>query len=66
MDFNYKIENDEKIESIVVVDISGKQILTIAQPKNEDRIDVSNYPSGNYYVKFSSKEKQVIKKLIIN
>lgn len=64
--FNYKIENDEKIESIVVVDISGKQILTIAQPKNEDRIDVSNYPSGNYYVKFSSKEKQVIKKLIIN
>ena len=64
--FNYKVEKNESIESIVITNVVGQNILTIKNPKSEDKIDVSTLPSGNYFVKFSAKGKQVVKKLIIN
>lgn len=64
--FNYKIEKNESIESIVITNVVGQNILTIKNPKSEEKIDVSKLPSGNYFVKFSAKGKQVVKKLIIN
>lgn len=64
--FIYKVENNEIIKSISITNVVGQNVLTIKNPKDEDKIDVSKYPAGNYFVKFSSKDKHLVKKLIIN
>lgn len=64
--FNYKVENNEIIKSISITNVVGQNALTIKNPKSEEKIDVSKLPTGNYFVKFSSNDKQVVKKLIIN
>ena len=64
--FNYKVESNEILKSISITNIVGQNVLTIKNPNPEDKIDVSKYPVGNYFIKFSSKGKQVVKKLIIN
>lgn len=64
--FNYELDNNENIEFIVITNVVGQNVLAIKNPKSEEKIDVSTLPSGNYFVKFSAKGKQVVKKLIIN
>jgi hypothetical protein len=64
--FNYRVENNEHIESMVISNINGAIVLTIENPKSEGGIDVSNLSSGNYFVKFSTKEKTLVKRLVIN
>lgn len=64
--FNYKMEDNDKLESLFITDVKGQIIYSEKNPNKENRIDVSKYPSGIYFVKFSTKGKQVVKKLIIN
>lgn len=64
--FNYKVESNEILESMIITNTIGQTLYTIKNPKQENKIDISKYPSGNYFVKFSAKGKQVVKKLIIN
>jgi hypothetical protein len=64
--FSYQIESGGDIQSIVITNIAGATVLSIQNPISEDKIDVSNLPSGNYFVKFLSKDNQTIKRLVIN
>ncbi|PCJ27190.1 MAG: hypothetical protein COA97_04270 [Flavobacteriales bacterium] len=64
--FNYTVKNNESLKSIIITTITGAHVLSISNPKPEDRIDVSNLPSGNYFVKFIAGGSQTIKRLVVN
>lgn len=64
--FNYKVEDNEKLTSLFIVNVGGEIVMQINNPKSGDSIDVSSLPSGNYFVKFIAEGKQSIKRLIVN
>jgi len=64
--FTYQVENNEELESLIITNVTGKNVLSITYPLKEDKIDVSHLTPGNYFVKFSSKEKTKVKRLVIN
>lgn len=46
--------------------MDGREIATQNNLKNEFNLDLSQYPSGIYLVKYQSKEIQMTKKIVIN
>ncbi len=64
--FNYQTKNNETLDNIIILNISGTSVLNIRQPKSADQIDISHLPAGNYLVQFTSKNNRLIKKLIKN
>ena len=63
--FNYEIDGAE-LEQISITNIQGQTVMEKTTTKSKGRIDVSNLPSGNYFVRFSSGQKARIKRLVIN
>lgn len=63
--FNYKLEKGE-IDYLIIVNLLGESVYINNSPKPSGKIDVSNLPTGNYFVKFTSKEGSITKRLIVN
>ncbi len=64
--FNYQVENNEELESLIITNVTGKNVLSIIKPLKQDKIAISNLASGNYFVKFTSKGKTTVKRLVVN
>jgi hypothetical protein len=59
------IENtNESVEKIVVQDLWGRELFAISQPKRIEKIDLTAYPKGTYFVLIISQEKTQVKKVI--
>src|SRR5690606_29806995 len=58
------ISTDLIIDSIVMFDLLGKQIMYIEKPSN--RINVSNLSEGMYLLKIQTENKTVIKRFVKN
>ncbi|WP_353083874.1 S8 family serine peptidase [Flavobacterium sp.] len=61
---NFNLINMNEIESIIITDVTGKQIINSAVSLSHKAIDVSNLESGVYFIKFISDYKTIIKKFI--
>lgn len=57
-----EIRNIENIEKIRLIDNKGIKLME-TRPRQE--IDISSYPSGNYYLQFVSKHGVITRKLLI-
>lgn len=64
--FNYQVKNNEPLETIVITNIKGGIVLSINNPLSENKIAISNLAPGNYFVKFTAKEKTTVKRLVVN
>ena len=56
--------NFELNTSISLSDITGKEIMTIANPKNQFDLDVSNLPGGIYFVKVWNEDGMKVEKIV--
>ena len=56
-------DNKEKINSIIVFDIQGKQIMQLPDCKV---LDLSGFPNGTYFIQIDTHARQFSKKLILN
>jgi plastocyanin len=60
------IEGGETLENITIVNAAGKVVLDLKSNTPEAKIYMSNYPSGNYFIKVQTagkiKTMQVLKK----
>ncbi len=53
------------IESIVVVNLLGEQVLEVADPRGPDySLDLTALPAGTYFVRFEMPEGSVMKKVV--
>lgn len=57
------ISTDQQIEMVTLFDLQGKQVFLA---KNINQIEVSNYPTGMYFIKVKTTEGSITKKIIIN
>ncbi|MBI9053109.1 MAG: T9SS type A sorting domain-containing protein [Bacteroidales bacterium] len=63
--FNIDISGSEGEEkNIQVYDISGKKIQEVRNFNNTEKIDLSNYPSGLYFVRVLVNDKLYLEKII--
>ncbi|MEC5167379.1 hypothetical protein RCH18_003134, partial [Flavobacterium sp. PL11] len=60
--FNIKISNDESIQKVEIVDMSGKKVATVTE--NTSQIDVSHLSNGTYILKVSNGNYNYTQKLI--
>ena len=60
---NIHIENENAIISLQ--DNTGRTIRSFQSTNGTSRIDISNLPSGLYYISVGSNSKQTVKKLIV-
>lgn len=58
---NSKVTFSSTIESIEVIDLTGKTIFTFTNTKT---INIESLPSGAYYLRLTNDEKAVLRKLI--
>lgn len=64
---NYKFKDNVEISNIEITDLAGKQIYFTTEPKLHSNINVSNFESGVYFVKFSTDSNtSIVKKFIKN
>jgi hypothetical protein len=61
---NYIIKNDFVVSSIIINDISGKEVFRNTVGNNPTQIDVSNLSAGVYFVTFNSDKNTATKKFI--
>lgn len=59
------VKADEEIISVELFNISGQQVMNTAVGSSSYRFDVSNQPSGIYYIKVNTKTNSTIKKMSI-
>jgi len=57
---------NEKNMQLVIFDETGKQVLEIKNPRTTEKINMKNFPAGNYYVRMTSEDYTVTKKLSIS
>ncbi len=61
----FKVEMAKKIKEFFVTDLTGK-ILIRHEPKDKsEKVDLSAYPSGIYFVRFVYEEKNHTKKVVL-
>ncbi|MES2746745.1 MAG: S8 family serine peptidase [Bacteroidota bacterium] len=58
--------NNIEVSSISITDSIGKTVLTLNEAPNSNTINISNLQSGVYFVKFTTDNKSVVKKIIKN
>jgi hypothetical protein len=61
---NYIVKNDFVIATIVINDISGKEVFRNTVGNNPTQIDVSNLSAGVYFITFNSDKNTATKKFI--
>jgi len=64
---NYQLTEQQKIV-ITVIDIKGQQLQEISNFKqqglNIDKIDLTGYPKGIYFIRFLSKNEFITKQIV--
>ena len=63
--FRYKTE-EGSIDNLVITNLLGESVLIKNNLKELGQVNISNLPSGNYFVRFNSKDGFIIKRLFIN
>jgi hypothetical protein len=58
----FMLQSEHRIESIIITDINGKQVLKIDYPSTE--IDVSNLENGIYFLQIETLEGLVTTKIV--
>ncbi|MDP4276103.1 MAG: family 43 glycosylhydrolase [Bacteroidota bacterium] len=59
--------NDKQIQSVVLVDLSGKQIQSVvAGCENPIRLDISGISRGCYFLKILANYRMSVRKIVIN
>ena len=56
----------KNLKSVEISDLSGKLIYSLPIDSYKTRIDLKDFPKGNYFLKVSDNKSQGLKKLIIN
>ena len=59
-----RMDKPEEFSFIEVCDINGRTIQTVQIPGNVFTIDMNNYRSGVYYVRFMAEQKPVVHKIV--
>jgi hypothetical protein len=62
----FTITNREKITSIKVLDLQGRQLLQITPGGQEVKVSMASYPAGIYLVQISDENGTTVKKIIKN
>lgn len=62
---SFTINSPIKINTIEIYDIVGKQVMSLTSNKNTERIQLTNSPAGVYFIKLTSDNGSVVKKLIV-
>ncbi len=63
---NIVIDNSQKVKLISMVNILGEKVLTLNNIQKQNKIDVSVFTPGTYFISIVETEKTITKKLIIN
>lgn len=61
---NYNLTNNNELVSIIITDVTGKQIQNMVGSLPKNSIDISSFESGVYFIKFISNDKAITKKFI--
>ena len=61
---NLNFREDTVLSSVIITNISGSKVLEIKEPV--DNIDLSEYPSGVYFIKFSTDKGAINKRIVKN
>ena len=66
-DNKINIDSEKKLDAIQLINVSGQLILEIKKPTFENRIfSIDNVNQGFYFLKLSSDNQVIIKKVIVN
>jgi endonuclease I len=61
------IETINELDDIQVININGQIMQQISKPnKNQNKYTLENLPQGFYFLKLSSDNKSIVKKIVIN
>ncbi len=61
----FKVEMAKKIKEFFVTDLTGKILIRHESKDKSEKVDLSAYPSGIYFVRFVYEEKNHTKKVIL-
>jgi len=62
---SFTINSRTKINTIEIYNLVGKQVMSVTSKNDTERIQLINCPAGVYFVKLTSDNGAVVKKLII-
>lgn len=66
-DQRINIETENELDEIQIVNINGQIMQQIANPKrNDNKYTIENLNQGFYFLKLSSDNKSIVKKIVIN
>ena len=61
------IETENELDEIQIININGQIMQQISKPnRNQNKYIVENLPHGFYFLKMSSENKSIVKKIVIN
>lgn len=61
------IETENELDEIQIININGQIIQQISKPnRNQNKYILENLPNGFYFLKMSSENKSIVKKIVIN
>ena len=61
------IETENELDEIQIININGQIMQQISKPnRNQNKYTVENLPHGFYFLKMSSENKSIVKKIVIN
>ena len=61
------IETENELDEIQIVNINGQIMQQISKPnRDQNKYTVENLPHGFYFLKMSSENKSIVKKIVIN
>ncbi len=63
---NYSVSDGISFDDLTITDVFGKLVLSRDFDMNTNQIDVSNLPSGVYFIRFNNNTSSVVKKFIKN
>ena len=66
-DQKINIETVNELDQIQVININGQVMQQISKPiRNQNKYTMENLPQGFYFLKLSSENKSIVKKIVIN
>lgn len=66
-DQRINIETENDLDDIQVLNINGQLIQQVSNPvRNQNKYTLENLPHGFYFLKLSSDNKSIVKKIVIN
>jgi endonuclease I len=66
-DQKINIETENELDEIQIINVNGQIMQQISKPtKNDNKYTVDNLNQGFYFLKLSSENKSIVKKIVIN